>query len=373
MLFVLLKVLKVIGITLLVLLGVILISLLLILFVPVRYRLDGLVPETDPDNGFDMNKFMFSARFSWLLHIVSGGIELPKNKEFYVKVFGFKLFSTNKVKNDKKKDNADSVAKTSDNENRDQKEEKGNEKEIDSDNNSEVVSEEENAIIDDTSLKDAITNNFDEKDMIIEDSAKEGNDAEEAITYDNDTEDVKENNRSENRDSCNNETDEQSQEANDKAAIEIFYDIVNKIKRIIETPQNVLSKIRYTISRVCDKIGMIKTTLDNEIFKRAYDVVKDKFIRMMKMILPDKVDIDLKLGMGDPADTANIISVYGMMYPVLYDKVRLSPDFDRKVVYADAHLKGHITMFTVLYCAGVCYFNKDVKKVIKRFKKIMKS
>ena len=118
---------------------------------------------------------------------------------------------------------------------------------------------------------------------------------------------------------------------------------------------------------------MIKTTLENDIFKRAFELVKGKLIKLIKMILPDKSKVDLMLGLGDPADTAQAMAAYGALYPVLFKSVTFRPDFDRKVIYADAHFKGHITLFTVLYCVCVCYFNKDVKKVIKRFKKILNS
>ena len=91
------------------------------------------------------------------------------------------------------------------------------------------------------------------------------------------------------------------------------------------------------------------------------------------MILPDKCDISLLLGTGDPAQTAEIMGAYGALYPYLYKKVRFEPDFERKVVMTDAHIKGHITLFTIVYSAAVCYFNKDVKKTIKRFKKIINS
>ena len=134
-----------------------------------------------------------------------------------------------------------------------------------------------------------------------------------------------------------------------------------------------LRNTQYTISRLCDKIGMIKTTLENDIFKRAFELVKGKLLRLLKMILPDKTKVDLELGLGDPADTAQVMALYGALYPMIFKEVSFEPDFDRKVVYADAHFKGHITVFTVLYCVCVCYFNKDVKKVIRRFKKIFNS
>ena len=44
---------------------------------------------------------------------------------------------------------------------------------------------------------------------------------------------------------------------------------------------------------------MIKSTLENDIFKRAFELVKKKLIKIIKMILPDKYDIDLMLGNKD--------------------------------------------------------------------------
>ena len=91
------------------------------------------------------------------------------------------------------------------------------------------------------------------------------------------------------------------------------------------------------------------------------------------MILPDKTDIDLLLGLEDPAITAQLMGLYGTLYPALYKKVRFRPDFENKVVKADVHLKGHVTIFTIVWAAAVCFFNKDVRKVIRRFKKIINS
>lgn len=89
------------------------------------------------------------------------------------------------------------------------------------------------------------------------------------------------------------------------------------------------------------------------------------------MMLPDKSDTYICLGTGDPAQTAEIVGAYSIVYPVLYKKVRYEPDFEEKVIELDTHLKGHITIFVLVYSAAVCFFNKDVKKVIRRFKKIL--
>ena len=337
-----LTVLKIIGIVLLVILAIILLLVLLVLFVPVRYKADILVPETDFENGFDVEKLNIKAGFSWLLHFISGRIEFPENKEFTVRVLGIKVFPRKekpKAPDDKKKK-------------KEAKEEKPEEKPEDS------------TAVSDISVEESGNSEISENENQDMESDKEN--TPESDNNINGSEDFSEENDSNCIDNSDNEPEK-------KNLIEIVTDIFEKIENILKTPQTVLRKIQYTISRVCDKIGMIKTTLENDIFKRAFSLVKRKFIRILKMILPDKIRAKILFGTGDPADTAEVLALYSAFYPKLYKSIQFEPDFDRKVIMADAHVKGHITMFTILYCVAVCYFNKDVKKTIKRFQKIIKS
>ena len=334
----LLTVLKIIGIALLVILALVLLILILVLFVPIRYKLDGTIPETDLEQGFDLEKIIGSASFSWLLHFISGGIQYPENKEFTVRIMGIRILPRKEKNKDK------------------DKEKKKRKKE-----ESDSVNE------DNSQAEDSIQN--------AEDTTTEGKEdtSDDAKSYAEPVESGNTNSDESDKDSSSESDTNTRTDSEDKALIEIVQDIIDKVENILKTPQNVLGKIQYTISRVCGKIGMIKTTLENDIFKRAFELVKGKLIRMIRMILPDKSKVDLMLGLGDPADTAQAMAAYGALYPVLFKSVSFRPDFDRKVIYADAHFKGHITVFTILYCVCVCYFNKDVKKVIRRFKKILNS
>ena len=321
-----LGVLKVIGIVLLVILAVLLVLILLVLFVPVRYKADLYIPETEFDKGFDVGKIDFSARFTWLLHIISGGIDFPEDKQFFVKVFGIKVFP----KKDKKKaEKADNNSET-----------------MESDNDAAVSTED----ADNTQQEETGSQNNDEPEPADSDTGADSQPDEYSDEYSDEFSD--------------------EDEGKDRALIEIIQDVFDKIENILKTPQNVFEKIQYTISRVCGKIKMIKTTLESDIFKRAYKLVKGKLIRLLKMILPDKYKAEILLGLGDPATTAELMGAYGVLYPITLDRVVLEPDFEHKVVKVRAHVKGHITLFVVLYCVLVCYFNKDVKKVIRRFKKI---
>ncbi len=320
MLAVFLTVLKIIGIVLLVILALVLLILLLVLFVPIRYRLDYSVPRTNLDEGFEVEQISVKAGFSWLLHLISGQIDFPTNKQFIVKVFGIKVFPAKEKKNDSDKKD---------------------------------IEKPKEGVIE--------MSNMEDKPVACEqDAPKQENNSFEKIE-DKTEDEIKE------------DKQDDIYENEDKSFLDVIWKVIDTIENIIETPQNVFEKIQYTTSRVCGKISMVKTTLENDIFKRAFSLVKSKLLRIIKMILPDKMDVDLVLGTGDPAATAELMSVYGIMYPLLYNKVRFEPDFEGKVLCSEGHIKGHITLFVIVYSVAVCYFNKDVKKVIRRFKKIIKA
>lgn len=370
-----LTILKITGIVLLVILAVVLVLLLLVLFVPIRYRADALVPETDLDKGFDVNSLDLSAGFSWLWFVIRGKISFPRDKQFTLKVFGIKILPRKeKPGEDETADKPDrKKRKTGGKVEKDDKEDKAekNDKKENSDSKDEIDDKDKSG----TESADGVEEKKDREDSAGEEKGQQ---------EDENKADIKEcaekasENKSEDMTGSvpEDKTQDKATEDDDEytSFLDYLWKIIDSFRMFIETPINVFEKISYTISRVCGKIDMVKSTLENDIFKRAFDLVKKKLIVILNMILPDRIKAVIKLGTGDPAVTAQILGAYGAVLPFIRRKwkIAFSPDFENKSVYADVHIKGHITVFTILYCAAIVYFNKDVKKTIRRFKKIMK-
>lgn len=78
---ILLQILAVIGIILLCIIGLILVVLGLVLFVPVRYRLYAQKESA----------FLAKLKITWLLHLVTVGFEYPEPKELVLRVCGYKI------------------------------------------------------------------------------------------------------------------------------------------------------------------------------------------------------------------------------------------------------------------------------------------
>ncbi|MBQ7583575.1 MAG: DUF2953 domain-containing protein [Lachnospiraceae bacterium] len=129
-------------------------------------------------------------------------------------------------------------------------------------------------------------------------------------------------------------------------------------------------KIKYKISRLYDKIRRIIYMLNDE---RDHRAVAELLLRTKKLlwhIRPRRLDVNLKLGMGDPASTGEITGYISSFYPIYTHHLHLSPDFDNKVIEADGCLKGHIQLIFVLIAAARVYFDKDIRRLYNQIRKL---
>ena len=139
-----------------------------------------------------------------------------------------------------------------------------------------------------------------------------------------------------------------------------------------EPQESVFSKISYTISSACDKINKVRSTLDNDIFRRAYAKVKRELTAVVRMLLPKRVRGHVLAGTGDPYSMAQIMAVYGVLYPYIGKRVKLTPDFTRKIAGGDISIRGRIMLFRIVRAAVVLILNRDVRRTIRRFSSIMR-
>ena len=133
-----------------------------------------------------------------------------------------------------------------------------------------------------------------------------------------------------------------------------------------------IRNIKYTIRKIYDKIHNIRyyiKILQTESFKRAFVLCREQLLRLMKIVLPRKVSGTFTIGMEDPAATGQILSIYGILYPLIGDSITVIPDFEKPVMEGSFRFKGKITAFTLIRIAAKIYFDKDLKRVICLFKK----
>lgn len=139
---------------------------------------------------------------------------------------------------------------------------------------------------------------------------------------------------------------------------------------------DILKNIKYTINQIYDKIKHIISNvryyigiIESDSFQRAWQFGKSQAVSLIKNILPQKITGNLVIGVGDPAGTARILALHGILYPIIGECIIITPDFDHSILEGDFFIKGKITAFRVLKTALRVYFNKDLQRIIRLFKK----
>ncbi len=98
--------------------------------------------------------------------------------------------------------------------------------------------------------------------------------------------------------------------------------------------------------------------------------IKIYVIKLLNHIRPRKLGGHVCLGMGDAYATARVLSILGVMYPVLSPQWEITPDFQNKVIEGDLSFKGRIRLATILVIALRVYFDKGIKGMISALKNL---
>lgn len=120
---------------------------------------------------------------------------------------------------------------------------------------------------------------------------------------------------------------------------------------------------------ICKKIAHYLEILRSDAAQIVLHNALVQAMKIIKHVLPRKMDVYLEIGTGDPASTGEILALQGIFYPVLQDKVRIVPDFEEKRVEGEFYISGRITLGVLLVCAVRIILKKEVLYLIKRLRK----
>lgn len=326
-------ILKIIGCCLAFLVCVLLLFLFLFLFVPLRYRLEGhFYPEdTEPQE----NRYFLHVSFSWLFHLIRGGISLPGEGSFTIRVAFWTLLP--------RKDRKLRTGRR-----RGRKEEKQT-----------------------ADQKDA------ERMMAVEDSDPKETDAEAFAGNHAEREEAEQREGKEERrtdameESLEEENSDDSLKHNLYERIRFFSVFGARVWEFLKKPYQVLKRIQYTIYSMYVRISMVKALLESDAFASAFRLALRKMGVVIRSLLPKSGKAELTIGLDNPADTASVLALYGILSPFLPRGVKVFANFEEPILTGDFRLHGRITCFCILRCGLALWMDGNVRRVVRRFQKII--
>lgn len=137
-----------------------------------------------------------------------------------------------------------------------------------------------------------------------------------------------------------------------------------------------LENIPYTIKKMCDRMNQLQETIlyyrtlwESDEMKRAVSLCKKQLRYLYRKLKPRLFKCRLMVGMEDPYITGQILTYYCMAYPWIGNNVVLTADFENTVFEGDFVLKGHVRIFTLIKAAVIVYFNKNIRNILKKLKR----
>ncbi len=318
---VLLSALKVTGIVILVILAIFLALVLLILFVPIRYRFTGSWKA-------DRDIYDFKLDITWFLYLIRGKAWFLRNKDSEVdegyghelKVLWFQLIP-------------------------------GKEEDYEEDYYPEDLY--------------PVSTEFSDT----------ASDTEESVSY---VAETSETNGYQEHSYTENMTDEKADEPEEEEEEEIRIPerISEKLKEFASFLKRLPKKISaagkragYKIHSICDKIkelfekaGYYKDLMEKESTREALILLRDEVLFKLKVLKPVKYRLNMLYGFDDPALTGEVTGVLSLVFLSFGKNVTYTPDFDRMVLEGDIFMKGGIRVITLLIILWKLYFSKDFRE-----------
>lgn len=332
---VLLFLLKCIGILLLVILGLVLLTLILVLLAPIRYR--GKVDKKEAPEEI----FRADGLISWLNPFLRIRIRYTDKKLHYiVSLFGLCLLNSDKPKREKKQKKKEK-----------KKQSKKTEKAKQSSGGNSAETENANETPKPEKEKETISANAEvtTEQEVLEGSSATGS-ATEVVPDVADVSEVTEKKQS------------------------LFSKIKQKIEKIKAIPEKVKQKITKfinTMKLLWHKKEKTIAFFEDELHKTAMGKAWDTVKQVLRHVLPGKIKGHVEFGTGDPASTGKALGVLGVLYAWYGRGITVVPDFYEKRVVAELEFKGRIRCGTLLRKGIRLIRDKEVKRFYKNFKKLL--
>ena len=313
MLHVLLLILKITGIVIACILGLVILVVTAVLFVPVRYKV----------NADYHDRFKAQAKVSWL-GILRLMISYDEELDIKAKAFFITVYNNN-----------DENSKVSEQKKANKKKEKKPEENIfsASDKDVEKLTEKEEK----PQIKMAEAVNETKEDV---------QNVKEAVSED-------ESGNIQNRSFFN--------KVKDKCFV-----IYTKIKEIIKLIRDTVKKISGAADRLKEKVSKAKEFVTDEDNRALFHFLVEQLKALIKVIKPKKYRINARIGFEDPATMGKVLAYVSILYGMSGVDLSLEPVFGENVKEGSIFLKGNIRIFTVLVIALRVYRNEQFKKFISR-------
>ncbi|HJC58051.1 MAG TPA: DUF2953 domain-containing protein [Candidatus Eisenbergiella intestinipullorum] len=324
-------VLKTAGIILLIILGLLVLLAALLLLVPIRYRIEGHLPEEGDPRA--------CIRFTWLFHLVSFQAEYADGLRTVLRAAGLPVHPE-KWRRKRRAEGVSDGRTAPDGEDR-----------------QDVLRTTSPSREGEAGTRAAREENSGEKTMREEPSFRK--EASEAVTSQQKTE----------KGPKMPGAEQQKEEENrpDRWAA-----LQNRLERFAESLKDAgqaLESLAERAERIRNAAAYYRRVLTAEDSRMAVGMIWEHLKGLAGHARPKTFSAELTVGAEDPSVTGKVLAVHGMLYPWIGESVCIHADFERECLYGELYAAGRVRACVALYHILRVVLDKRTWTLFRRLKK----
>ena len=140
-----------------------------------------------------------------------------------------------------------------------------------------------------------------------------------------------------------------------------FHQSLKRIPKIWTEIKNKLANGRQSFERM-------REILTNEENREVFRLLVSRGRKLFRHVRPKKIKGKLQFGFSDPYRTGQVLTAVSPFYGLYAKELELIPDFEHEVLKGEISVKGRIRMGVVLWTGIRLFLNKNFRRLLKRFR-----
>lgn len=140
-----------------------------------------------------------------------------------------------------------------------------------------------------------------------------------------------------------------------------FHQSLKRIPKIWTEIKNKLADGRKSFERM-------REILTNEENREVFRLLVSRGRKLFRHVRPKKIKGKLQFGFSDPYRTGQVLTAVSPFYGLYAKELELIPDFEHEVLKGEISVKGRIRMGVVLWTGIRLFLNKNFRRLLRRFR-----
>lgn len=145
---------------------------------------------------------------------------------------------------------------------------------------------------------------------------------------------------------------------------EFFLSIRNRLRNLLDNIRKLWQKAQ-DLGGKWDKIkAFLKEDDNKKALSKSFVTIK----RILKHVRPTRLKLEVEFGTGDPCTTGQALGVLAVFYSLYGKSARIIPNFEEEILKGNIDCAGRIRLFTLLIIGIQLVFDKNFRNLLKNFK-----